>query len=371
MTDIAIAAPSALRTISDKYRASGPNDLAQLQRALSGPLSGFSPMVAEYEDALAEWFDARAAVAVSSGGAALSAALFAAGVERGDDVLLTPSCPLCTVFPIIEAGANPIFVDTRPHGFGADPASIAERLTARSRAIIDIPMWGYPTEVDELRGFADASGLRLILDLAHSHGSTLRGQPLSRYGHLSCFSTHERKPLATGEGGFILSDNEELARRCRSYIDFGHLTGRDFGLNYKLSALAAALGLSRLPRLADQITQRRANARRLLKRLSHPRVKEKTIIAGGEPNYYFLNLQLDFADNRAFIDYLDRRGIPSDIKRYGCKALYRFPALAPYQRPCPQAEALLASMTTLPAHPGLSEADLDYMADCVNGYDGD
>ncbi|OHX14285.1 aspartate aminotransferase [Chromobacterium sphagni] len=369
MTDTTLTAPAASRVISDKYRPSYPDDLGALEQALRGALSGTSDTVAAYEQALAAWFDSRDAVAVSSGGAALSVALYAAGVRPGDDVLLTPSSPLCTVYPIIAAGANPVFVDTRRHGFGADPASVRERIGARARAIIDIPMWGYPTEVDQLKQQAEQAGVRLILDLAHSHGTTLHGKPLSHYGHLSCFSTHERKPLATGEGGFILTDDPELAKRCRDYSRFGNLNGVDFGLNYKLAALPAALGHSRLATLTEQIDRRRSNARRLLQGLRHPKVHEKQIIAGGNPNYYFLNLALGFADNRAFIDYLDERGIPSDIKRYGCKALYQFPALKQYRLDCPHAEALLAGMTTIPVHPAISEQDLDYMASCINLYE--
>ncbi|KMN48359.1 aspartate aminotransferase [Chromobacterium violaceum] len=368
MTATIAAAQTAGRVISDKYRPQYPDDLPALERALRGALSGTSDTVVAYEQALAAWFGAAEAITVSSGGAAVSVALFAAGVQPGDDVLLTPSCPLCTVYPIIAAGANPVFVDTREHGFGADPDSVRERVTPRASALIDIPMWGYPTEVDELRGLADSLDLKLILDLAHSHGSTLHGRHLSSYGHLSCFSTHERKPLATGEGGFLLTDDAELAERCRSYSRFGNLNGADFGLNYKLAALPAALGHSRLDKLAGQIDRRRTHARHLLQRLRHPQVREKRIIEGGNPNYYFLNLELGFADNRAFIDYLDARGIPSDIKRYGCQALYRFPALEQYRRDCPNAEALLSGMTTLPVHPALGEEELDYMADVINGY---
>jgi DegT/DnrJ/EryC1/StrS aminotransferase family len=137
-----------------------------------------------------------------------------------------------------------VFVDTRAHGFGADPASVRAALTPRTKAIIDIPMWGYHTEVDELHALTQAAGIKLVLDLTHSHGTTLHGRPLSHYdGDVSCFSTHERKPLATGEGGFILTGDDELAQRCRDYSRFGNLNGKDFGLNYKLAALPAALGI--------------------------------------------------------------------------------------------------------------------------------
>ncbi|CAB3766832.1 DegT/DnrJ/EryC1/StrS family aminotransferase [Paraburkholderia humisilvae] len=359
----------ARRVVSDKYRVVHASDVDTLRNTLARPLSGTSEVVTEYEQDLATWFGARHAVALSSGGAALSVALYASGVGPGDEVLLTPSCPLCTIYPIIAAGAVPIFIDTREHGFGADPVSVRERRTPRTRALIDIPMWGYPTEVDTLQSLTRELGLKLILDLAHSHGTTLHGQPLSRFGDVSCFSTHERKPLATGEGGFLLTDDDALAQRGRDYSRFGNLNGKDFGLNYKLAALPAALGKSRLASLAEQIGKRRENARYFLHRLDHSRVNEKTIIDGGEPNYYFLNLQLRFADNRAFIDYLDDHGIPSDIKRYGCKALYEFPALARYRAACPNAEALLGGMTTIPVHPGVSTDELDYMAACINRYD--
>ncbi|KVN07017.1 aspartate aminotransferase [Burkholderia sp. MSMB1552] len=363
------AAVSARRTVSDKFRVVYANDVDTLEKTLARSLSGTSDVVTEYEQDLAAWFGARHAVALSSGGAALSVALYAAGVQPGDDVLLTPSCPLCTVYPILAAGATPVFVDTREHGFGADPASVHARRTPRTRALIDIPMWGYPTEVDVLQALTRELGIKLILDLAHSHGTTLHGRPLSQFGDVSCFSTHERKPLATGEGGFLLSDDDELAQRSRDYSRFGNLNGTDFGLNYKLAALPAALGRSRLGSLAEQIEQRRRNARYFLERLDHAKVREKTIVEGGSPNYYFLNLELRFADNRAFIDYLDDLGIPSDIKRYGCKALYEFPALERYRVACPNAQALLAGMTTIPVHPGVSTDELDYMAACINRYD--
>lgn len=371
MSDTTLAVSSGTRrTISDKYRPAYADDLSTLERTLRGSISGTSDVVTAYERALAEWFDAKEAVAVSSGGAALNVALYAVGVQAGDDVLLTPSCPLCTIYPIIAAGAKPVFVDTRAHGFGADLDSVRAAVTPRTKAIIDIPMWGYPTEVDQLDELTQSLGIQLVLDLAHSHGTTLHARPLSHFGAVSCFSTHERKPLATGEGGFILTDDAALAQRGRDYSRFGNLNGKDFGLNYKLAALPAAIGHSRLASLSAQIARRRENARYFLSKLDHAKVREKTVIDGGEPNYYFLNLELNFADNRAFIDYLDEAGIPSDIKRYGCKALYEFPVLAQYRRTCPNAEKLLASMTTVPVHPDITQAELDYMAERINGYRG-
>lgn len=357
-----------MRSITDKFRPSYPDDLTAVIAALSSGLSGTSETVENYEKGLASYFESPYAVATSSGAAALSVSMAAVGVTPGDEVVLTPTCPLCTVYPIIATGAKPVFVDTKPDGFGADLKDLDRVINGRTKAIIEIPMWGYPTQVDELQKFAHASGIPLILDLAHSHGTLLHSRPLSAYGDLSCFSTHERKPLATGEGGFILATDQLLAERCRSYSRFGNLNGLDFGLNYKLGALPAALGLARLGHLDNQLQQRRANAEKFLRLLTNSNVSESTLVPGGKANYYFLNLSLGFADNKKFIDYLDLNGVPSDIKRYGCRCLYEFPAVEKYYRHCPNGEALLASMTTIPVHPRITDEDLIYMADVINNY---
>ena len=359
---------TAARTITDKFRPQYPDDLMALTNALKQGLSGTSDIVENYERALSSYFDNTHAIALSSGAAALTVALAALDIKPGDEVVLTPTCPLCTVYPVLAAGAKPVFVDTRVDGFGIDLRDLDRVLNAPTKAVIDIPMWGYPTQVDVLQQFCRNSSVPLILDLAHAHGTTLHGRSLSAYGDLSCFSTHERKLLATGEGGFLLTNNPELAQRCRSFSRFGHLNGRDFGLNFKLAALPAALGQSRLAHLNQQLYQRRSNAATLLAHLRHPQVTEWKTIEDGQPNYYCLNLRLNFRDNRQFIDYLEANGVPSDIKRYGCQCLYAFPALQAFYRKCPNGEALLNSMTTIPVHPGITDDDIVYMANLINAY---
>ena len=354
--------------LSDKFRDLDPTDVSAVTMALSDGLSGTSQTVQAYEAALQIWFESDHAVAVSSGGAAISVALFAAGVRPGDEVVLPPTAPLCTIFPIIAAHASPVFCDVRADGLGMDLEDLGRVLTPRTRAVIEVPMWGYPTALVDLQDFARDAGVRLILDLAHSHGSRLHGRHLSAFGDISCFSTHERKPLATGEGGFILTDDSELAQLGRSYSRFGDLDGVHFGLNYKLGGLQAALGRSRLARLADQIASRQDNARALLGRLINPRVAELQVPPGGEPNYYALLLKLGFRDNAAFLRHLDAHGVPSDLLRYGGKQLYQTPAAAAYARQCPNAEKLFASLTTVPVHPGISGPQLEHIAKVVNDY---
>ncbi|WP_394826767.1 DegT/DnrJ/EryC1/StrS family aminotransferase [Pendulispora albinea] len=356
--------------ISDKFHYIGPTDGDALVQALSKALSGSSDTVVEYEKALAGYFESRHAIGISSGGAALSVALYAAGVRPGDEVVLTPTSPLCTVYPVLAHQAVPVFVDTRPDNFGIDLADLERAVTSRTKAIIDIPMWGYPTPAIELRNAAKARGIPLIFDLAHSHGTKLDGKHLSAYADLSCFSTHDRKILATGEGGFILTDDDRLAEVVQSYRQFGNLNGKDLGLNYKLGALQAAIGKSRLGLLDGHLQSRRNNAERIAADIRNPRVKEFTVLPGSRPSYYFMLLSLGFKDNRAFIDHLDAHGIPSDIKRYGCKTLYKSPLLKPWTRNCPNAEALLDSITTIPVHPNIKAEQVNRIVSAINSYEG-
>lgn len=354
--------------ISDKCLQRTASDEAAVRAALLQPISGGSEAIGAYESALARTFGADHAIAVSSGGAALIAALYAAGVRAGDEVVLPPTCPLCTVYPIIFLGAKPVFCDTLPDNFGIDTADLERVVTPRTRAVIDVPMWGYPTPLDRLSAAARSLGISLVLDLAHAHGAKLDGRDLSSFGDISCYSTHERKIVSTGEGGFILTGDGRLAEIVRSFIKFGNLNGRDFGVNFKLSGVQAALGRARVSHLEELLARRRAAASAIVSGIDVPGVEELGILPGGRPSYYFMLLRLSLADNRGFIDYLDGEGIPSDIKRYGCRPLYQFPALEAYARSCPQAEALLSSVTTLPVHPGVTGAQIDHMVSAINRY---
>ncbi|HEX2581674.1 MAG TPA: aminotransferase class I/II-fold pyridoxal phosphate-dependent enzyme [Dongiaceae bacterium] len=335
-----------------------------------GSLTGTSEPVLAYEAALSTFFQAAHSIAVSSGGAALQAAIHAVGVRPGDEVILTPTCPLCTVYPVMAAGAIPVFCDTRKDNFSLSLEDLADVVNPSTRAIIDIPMWGYPTPADELQAFCHERGIMLILDLAHAHGATFKGKHLSAYADVSCFSTHERKLLSTGEGGFIITDNAEIAKSCRDYSRFGNLNGVDFGVNLKLGGLQAALGANRLPNLKQQIARRTETAAAVAQGLRHSALREFDIIDGGHPSYYFMLLRHDFSDSAAFLDYLDSHGVPSDIKRYGCKCLYEFPLIAEYRRECPNAERLLSSVTTVPVHQGIGSTEIGYMLDHLNGYNG-
>ena len=356
--------------ISDKYLFSNPSDLESVKKALKlRKLSGTSDTIDNYENELINFFGSRYAVAISSGSATLQTALFVLGVGRGDDVIVSSTCPSMTVFPILYIEANLIFCDTDNNNFGLNISDLEKVITPKTKAVIEVPMWGYPTNVEELQKFLKPKNIPLILDLAQAHGAKINNNYLSHYGDISCFSTHDRKILATGEGGFILIDDEDYYKKAKSFIQFGNMNGIDFGLNYKLGSLQAALGINRIKYITEQLNIRKNNANYITSNINNPQVKELTIIKNGEPNYYFLLLKLNFDNNLKFIKFLDANGIPSDIIRYNYKVLYQYPIFNKFKRICPNSEKLAQSITTIPVHPGMDKRDLDYIISTINGYE--
>jgi dTDP-4-amino-4,6-dideoxygalactose transaminase len=139
---------------------------------------------------------------------------------------------------------------------------------------------------------------------------------LSHFGDISCFSTHDRKILPTGEGGFCLTSSQSYYKKMQSYIKFGNMNGVDFGLNFKLGSMQAGLGINRIDQISTQIEKRTKNAKYILDKIDNKKINEFKIIKKGSPNYYALLLEVNNDNCDKFIDYLEKNGIPSDIKRY-------------------------------------------------------
>ncbi|WP_249384095.1 DegT/DnrJ/EryC1/StrS family aminotransferase [Chitinivorax sp. B] len=358
-----------VHTIDDTSNHRHSDDLSMLAYALDTGLTGTSPVVDRYEEHLKLQYNTAYALAVSSGAAAVGVALKALDWKPGDEVIVAPSSPICTIFPLLMHGLRPIFCDVTPNSFGLAPEEVVAALTPRTKAIIEVPMWGYPTRTDRLQVLAASHGLPLILDLAHSHMVKLNGHWLAQYGDIACFSTHEGKLMSTGEGGFVLSHRAEHDARMRAYTRFGNLDGQTFGVNFKLNGLHAAVGIARLEALERQVTIRQRNRNAILSRLHNPHVRELPIPCCGTVSGYALLLQTIASDGRQFVEHLVSHGIPSDIHKYDNQPLYNYPVLADYRRDCPHVAALLRSLTTIPLHPDLSPEDLAHIVKVINAYE--
>jgi dTDP-4-amino-4,6-dideoxygalactose transaminase len=343
-------------------------DRVTLQQALETGLSGTASVVSDYEAAVGDVYRSSHCIAVSSGSMAVAAVLDGLGCERGQEIVVSPAVPICTVLPMLERGLTPVFCDVRPDNFGLSPEDLERAVSPRTAAVFEVPMWGYPAPVDETQRQVAALGLPLVADLAQCHFTELHGQPLASYADVACFSTHESKFLSTGEGGFVLSEDAALSERIRDVTRFGNLMGLTVGLNMKLGALQAAIGLARVADGTARRDQRLANRGRLLAQVANPRIRELSVIADGRPDGFALLFQTVDSDGRTLVAHQIAAGVPSDVHTYDNKPLYELPLLAPYWRSCPNAAALLRSLTTIPIHEELSEADVDYIAGVLNAF---
>ena len=233
------------------------------------------PKVAEFEQALADFVGTSEAVAVSSGTAALHAAMYALGIGPGHEVIVPAMTFAATANCIAYQGGPPVFADVLPETLLIDPASVEANITLRTKAIIAVDYAGHPCDYDTLRSIADRHGLALVADACHSLGAAYKGRPVGSLADISAFSFHPVKPITTGEGGAITTQDAELARRARLFRNHGITTDYrqrgqqgtwfyemvDLGYNYRLSDIQCALGLSQLKRIDQWTARRQAIAR--------------------------------------------------------------------------------------------------------------
>lgn len=238
----------------------GHDELNAVRNTLvAADLSGNAAVVGRYEQELAAWFDTHSAVTCSSGTAAIHLSLLALEIGPGTEVIVPATAPVMTALPVLAVGAVPVFADiAHPTTFALDMADVADKLTARTRAVVAVPMWGYPGDGPELARACHDWGVPLLEDAAQAHGTTLFGHYAGTHGVIGTFSTHARKLICTGEGGFCLTDDPAIADRLRQLRNLGKMPdggdfGTGFGLNYKLPALAAALGRVQLSRLTSRL----------------------------------------------------------------------------------------------------------------------
>lgn len=235
-----------------------------LQVLRSGRLS-LGPTIEKFERALSQRIGVPHAAAVSSGTAGLHLCVRAAGLGPGDEVITSPFSFVASANCVLYEGAIPVFADVDPRTLNLDPALIEAAITPRTRAILPVDIFGYPCELDSIREICRRYELELIEDACEAIGAEYRGQPLGSHGHLTVFAFYPNKQITTGEGGAIVTADEEEWRRLKGLSNQGRadsggwLEHRELGYNYRLSDLAAAIGVGQIEKL-DEILLRRQEA---------------------------------------------------------------------------------------------------------------
>lgn len=277
------------------------------------------PKIAEFEEAFAAYVGAKHAVSFSSGTAALHGAAFAAGLKAGDEAITSPMTFAATANCILYQGARPVFADVCPDTLNLDPAKAASSITSRTRAIFPVDYAGHPADLDPLLNLAAKHGLIVVEDACHALGATYRGRRTGSIAHMTVFSFHPVKHLATGEGGMVTTADSVLAESLRRFRSHGissdarqrqasgqwHYEMVDLGFNYRLTDVASALGFSQLKKLDANLARRREIAKSYNEALS--KIPELTIPAIREeanPAWHLYPIRLNLgklATNRAEI----------------------------------------------------------------------
>ncbi|MDQ2984996.1 MAG: DegT/DnrJ/EryC1/StrS family aminotransferase [Actinomycetota bacterium] len=339
----------------------GPEELEAVAAALESGRLTMGPRLAEFETELARVCGREYAVGVANGTAALHLAALALGIGEGDEVIVPAYTFPATANVVALAGARPVLVDVDPATMNLDLGKVYDAVTPRTRAVIAVHLFGRPLDWEELQN-AIPPDVHLVEDAAGALGARWRGMPCGGLGEPGCLSFHPRKIVTTGEGGAILCGSEELAQRTRALRNHGQVAEGDFaepGLNYRLSELHAAIGLTQLRRLDELLAVRARLAEAYNERLSGI-VQTPSANEGDVHGWQAYVVQLDRRDEA--LAALRQAEIEAQIGTY---ALHRQPPYAD-QGEFPGADAAFERALALPLHSRLTESDLDRVADVLS-----
>jgi perosamine synthetase len=343
------------------------------------------PKVSEFERAVADYVGAKYAVAVSSGTAALHAAMNAIGVKHGDQVILPPITFAATANCIVYQGATPVFADVDPDTLLINPAEVESKITEHTKAIIAVDYAGQPCDYNALSKIAKRHGVVLVADACHSIGAQYNGRNVGTLAGLTVFSFHPVKHITTGEGGMVVMDEPKFAEKMRRFRNHGitsdHHQRRsqvswfyemaDLGFNYRITDFQCALGLSQLRKLPKLLASRRRIAERYDSGFKGiPGIKPLTWKKERLHAYHLYVVSIDSIEAR-----IDRNDLYRNLSSHGIGAnVHYIPVyLHPFYRKlfgtksgmCPNAEKAFEQIISLPIHSAMTDDDVQKVIDQV------
>lgn len=233
----------------------------------SGWISSKGQYIAAFEDRFAEFIGVRHALSVCNGTVALHVALAALGIGPGDEVIVPTFTYIAPVNAVVYCGATPVFVDADPDTWQLDPNDVYRRITPKTKAIIVVHLYGHPAEMNALTTLAQEHGLFIVEDCAEAFGATYQGKHVGTFGDIATFSFYGNKTITTGEGGMVTTNDDMLAERIRRLKGQGLAPYREYwhdiiGYNYRMTNVAAAIGLAQLENASLFLDRKRTIAQR-------------------------------------------------------------------------------------------------------------
>jgi perosamine synthetase len=352
--------------------AIGQDEISAVTAVLESGMLASGERVAEFERNFADYCGTTHAVAINNGTAALHAALLAADIGQGDEVIVPSFSFFATASAVSMTGAKPIFVDVNEQTFNIDPVQVENQINPKTKAVIGVHLFGQPFDAQGIKQVCESHNLTLIEDAAQAQGAICNGEKTGAMGNLGCFSFYATKNMTTGEGGMVTTSEKALNERLRLLINHGqsekYLHTR-LGYNYRMTDVAAAIGLVQLKKLEKFNTRRRKNAEYYDTHISVKGLITPAVAQGMHHVYhqYVIRLTDEFPMKRAdFIEYLKVKGIGTAV-HYPIP-IHHQPVYARANEPdsCPVSTRLASSVLSIPVHPLLDQKELAYICDAIN-----
>jgi len=343
----------------------GSEEFDAVRKVLESGQLAQGPQVAQLEADFAAYCGSKFAIAVNSGTAALHASLVAAGVGPGDEVITTPYSFMATLNCILMVGATPVLADIDLATYNIDITKVAAAITPKTKAVIPVDLYGQPYNYDELRAVCEPKGIKIIEDACQAVGATYKGKKAGTLGDLGCLSLYATKNIMAGEGGIVITDNEDYARILKEFRQHGMSAQYEYvrlGYNYRMSDLHAAIAVQQLKKIEAFNQGRQKNAELLTEGLKDVKGLVLPVVAPDRTcayNLYTMRATPEFALERDdFIAKLREKGIGAGA--YYPKPLYAFQHTAKFGRAenFPHAETAATQVVSLPVHPLVSPKDI-------------
>ncbi len=337
--------------------------------------------IAEFEQTVADYVGAKYAVAISNGTSALHAACFAAGIRPGDEVITTPLTFAASANCVLYCGGTPVFADVDPKTYNIDPEDIRRKITDRTKAIIAVHLAGQPCDMDAIHSIAREHGLIVIEDGAHALGSVYKGKKVGSLSDMTTFSFHPVKPITTGEGGMIATDNEDFYKKMVLFRSHGitrddSIMTRndgpwfyqqfDLGYNYRITDIQCALGCSQMKKLDRFLARRKEIVARYNEAFADcDNIITPYQLSDTESGWHLYIVQVKNCDRRQVFENMREKGI-------GVNVHYIPVYMHPYYQEhgyenvhCANAEEIYSHIISLPLYPGLTFEQQDYVIDTL------
>jgi len=338
----------------------------------SGRLA-LGPKTEEFERKMAEYVGVAHVVAVSSGTAALHLIVRALGIGPGDEVLVPSFTFAASVNAILYEGAKPVFVDIEPDTYNLSPRDLEAKITPRTKAVMAVDVFGHPVEWDEILPVAKKHGLKVIDDSCEALGARYKGEMVGRFGDAAAFAFYPNKQMTTGEGGIIVTNDDELAALARSMRNQGRgsmgawLKHERLGYNYRLNEMSAALGVTQLARIDRLLAKRRQVAETYNEALASVEGLRLPVVRSHVDMSWFVYVVTlePGLDSEALMHYLQERGVPA---RAYFSPIHQQPYIREIlgdDRDLPNTEAIAGRTLALPFGPHLERDDVDYVAQAL------